>query len=235
MAELKHIVCLANSRKHQGRCIAGIELIDGRPVQWVRPIGTRIRSEIFDEERRYADGSDPKLLDIVEIAVREPAGERPQVENWCVDPTRPWRRVGRLHWEYLAHLALPAEPLWLTDDRSTHSGKLDRVSESAARSMLRSLRLIQVERITFKILRPGHDFGNGQPRIQGSFRYLGHDYALWLTDPVMESEVFQRREPLCSYGPAYLTISLAESWRGYCHKVVAAVIEPARLARQWAA
>lgn len=40
MPETKRIVVLANSRKPPGRCIAGIELIDGEPADWVRPVGT---------------------------------------------------------------------------------------------------------------------------------------------------------------------------------------------------
>ncbi|MBN1105396.1 MAG: DNA helicase RecQ [Deltaproteobacteria bacterium] len=35
----REIVCLANSRKFSGRCIAGKEIISGRIGQWVRPVG----------------------------------------------------------------------------------------------------------------------------------------------------------------------------------------------------
>src|SRR5713101_5856148 len=36
MAITKRIVCLANSRKLQGRCVAGREFATGRPGPWVR-------------------------------------------------------------------------------------------------------------------------------------------------------------------------------------------------------
>jgi hypothetical protein len=38
---VKRIVCLANSRKMSGRCLAGRELINGLPGGWVRPVSAR--------------------------------------------------------------------------------------------------------------------------------------------------------------------------------------------------
>ncbi|MGH7707024.1 MAG: dual OB domain-containing protein, partial [Vulcanimicrobiaceae bacterium] len=35
---LKRIVCLANSRKLQGRCVAGRELQKNGPGAWIRPV-----------------------------------------------------------------------------------------------------------------------------------------------------------------------------------------------------
>lgn len=43
MATTKRIVCLANSRKLNGRCVAGREVLDGDPGPWVRRLPRRPR------------------------------------------------------------------------------------------------------------------------------------------------------------------------------------------------
>ena len=52
----KRIVCLANSSKLNGRCIAGKEIIeDGRVGDWIRPVSVREKQEVSEWERQYKD------------------------------------------------------------------------------------------------------------------------------------------------------------------------------------
>ncbi|MBN1299548.1 MAG: DUF4338 domain-containing protein [Actinobacteria bacterium] len=60
----KEIICLANSRKISGRCIAGKDL---ESFSWIRPISERDTHEISEEDRRYQNGEMPQLLDIIKI------------------------------------------------------------------------------------------------------------------------------------------------------------------------
>ena len=68
MSYKKTIVCLANSKKMSGRCIAGKELdARSRLGGWVRPVSNRETQEISEDERAYENGKDPKVLDIFKL------------------------------------------------------------------------------------------------------------------------------------------------------------------------
>ncbi|WP_372470755.1 dual OB domain-containing protein [Saccharothrix luteola] len=52
------MVCLVNSRKHQGRCVAGIAIGRGGP-QWTCPVSGRPGHEVSPLERQYRGGAEP--------------------------------------------------------------------------------------------------------------------------------------------------------------------------------
>jgi hypothetical protein len=56
------IICLANSYKHNGRCIAGIN----DAGRWVRPVSSSSKRAI-DKETGIIDGSEPQILDVLDI------------------------------------------------------------------------------------------------------------------------------------------------------------------------
>jgi Dual OB-containing domain len=92
----KRLVCLANSRKLHGRCIAGRELLAGRPGEWVRPVSDREHEEVSEYERQYEDGSDPRILDIIDVPLIAPRASPHQPENWLLDPGMYWRKLESL-------------------------------------------------------------------------------------------------------------------------------------------
>src|SRR4051794_23996894 len=120
LSENKIIVCLANSRKHSGRCVAGIELVDGIVGDWIRPVSARSGREVSEHERQYEDGSDPDVLDVISVPVLERIPEEFQTENWLLDPKYYWTPVGRAGWEDLLDLESPVGALWINGYETTH-------------------------------------------------------------------------------------------------------------------
>jgi len=101
----KDIVCLANSRKPpSGRCIAGKEMLKTGYGYWIRPVSERPSAEVSEEERRYEDGRDPRVLDIIAVPMKGPAPSLHQVENHIIDANYYWTKIGELPWTKLWHL-----------------------------------------------------------------------------------------------------------------------------------
>ena len=219
----KTVLILANSRKLSGRCIAGIEIVDEVPDAWVRPVSSREHGEVSEYERRYQDGSDPKVLDLVDIPLLHPVPEGYQTENWLLDPGFYWERIRAVRVDELAMLE-DTEQLWLIDTSSTYHGLNDRVPLDAADSLVDSLRLIHVADLEYRVFAPGEGFGDSKRRVQALFTHRSVGYRLRVTDPVVEREYLAQPDATYEVGPAYLTVSLGEPFSGYAYKLIAAVI-----------
>ena len=220
----KRIVCLANSRKLNGRCIAGRELtVDDTPGPWIRPVSDREHQEVSEYERQYPDGSDPKLLDIVEVPLLQHCPASYQRENWLLDPQYYWRRLGKYSWQHLTSLAGPAGPLWRNGSHS-YNGTNDRIALADTASETSSLKLVRVDAIRLHVFAPGEAFGNSKRRVQAKVRFAGVAYALWVTDPVIERRYLALDDGFYDLPESCLTVSLGEPFDDYCYKLVAAVM-----------
>ena len=80
------------------------------PSNWIRPVSNRENESISERERRYADGNDPELLDIIDVPLLNPKPKGYQQENWLLNTSRQWRKVGRLSSDDLPQLADPEAP-----------------------------------------------------------------------------------------------------------------------------
>ena len=220
----KRIVCLANSRKLQGRCIAGRELVAGRPGPWIRPVSSRQNQEVSEYERQYKDGSDPKLLDVIDIPLLEHRPNNFQQENWLLDPKYYWTKVSTCSWAELGQFSEGAGPLWKNGAR-TYNGVNDQIPLHEAATETNSLKLIHVDALRLHVYAPGEVFGNAKRRVQASFHFGGTDYSLWVTDPNIERPYLAQTDGHFDVGECYLTISLGEPYREHCYKLVAAVMK----------
>lgn len=226
MPVVKRIVCLANSRKLNGRCVAGIQLAADRRIGWIRPVSGREHEEVSEYERQYEDGSDPRLLDVMEVPLIAPKPRSYQQENWLLDPDQYWQRVAQLTWNGLGALADPVGRLWVDGD-STYNGLNDRIPLAQASRIRSSLILVRVDCMTLSVFKPGEAFGNSKRRVQGRFMHAGADYHLWITDPIYERAYLMKRDGDYQIGESFLTVSLGEPHNGYCYKLIAAIMERA--------
>lgn len=222
----KTIVCLANSRKTSGRCIAGKELTDSGWQGWVRPVSKRATEEISELDRRYENGTLPQLLDMIDIPFLEPRPHNFQTENHLIDDAYYWEKTGALAWDDLEQLVDPVHgPLWINHN-SSYNGLNDRIPEGNAADFASSLYLIQPDELTIIVETEGAEFNDAKRKVRALFRHNGNQYKLAVTDPRIERTYLAKdngRYPLRA-DHLYMCISLGEAWNGYCYKLVASII-----------
>ena len=221
----KRIVCLANSRKMGGRCVAGKEVLpDGRPGKWIRPVSPRENDGVSEDERQYEDGTEPRVLDVIDLLILQARPRDYQQENWLLDPDHYWERVGRFTAGELEQYTDPVGPLWV-DGHSSSSGHNARVPFSSAVSLSSSLKLIRVGGLALSVSTNPSEFGDKRS-LQGRFSYAGREYALRITDPAYEEMYLRRPDGSYGVGKRLLTVSLGGMFHGFGYKLIAAIIEP---------
>jgi hypothetical protein len=208
----------------QGRCVAGWELNADVVGAWIRPVSDRPAEEVSEYERQYQDGSDPRVLDIIQVPLIEARPKDYQQENWLLDPQLYWVKKGTLGWEDLSSLQDRRGLLWINGYR-TSAGQNDRIPLDAAAALKSSLKLIHVRSLELKVFAPGEAFGNTKRRVQARFAFDGVDYWLWVTDPIVERQYLAEPDAEYAVGEAYLTISIGEPYQDYCYKLVATIIK----------
>src|SRR5260370_3895517 len=159
MAVTKRIVCLASSRKLQGRCIAGRELVKGKPGPWIRPVSDRQNEEVSEYERQYSDGSDPRVLDVIDIPLLNHRPKIYQRENWLLNSSKYWVKAGQLSWDQLNAFADNHGELWI-NGHSTYHGMHDQIPLDEAIAVMGSLTLVGVRTVQLRVFKPGEAFAD---------------------------------------------------------------------------
>jgi hypothetical protein len=190
-------------------------------------VSAREHEEVSEYERQYEDGSDPAVLDVIDVPLLAARPKGYQPENWLLDPNVYWVKTNRVGWRDLAGLADPVEPLWI-NGHSTYNGHNDKIPLHLAQSLDSSLRLVPVDRLTLSVFKPGEAFGNRKRRVQGQFRHGGTEYRLWVTDPAYERAYLAQPDGNHELGESFLTVSLGEPYNDACYKLIAAIIERGR-------
>jgi hypothetical protein len=220
----KDILCLANSRKLGDRCVAGRQATDRGPGPWIRPVSARPGKEVAKNERLYPDGSEPNLLDVIEVPLLHATPHACQVENWLLDPGYYWTRYRRANWaELLQYVESPAT-LW-TNGYRTYHGLNDEIPQGIADALPGSLYLIHVDAVSLDVFSPSADFGSAKRRVRAQFSYRGIDYRFWVTDAVAEQNLLAHEDGHYTGGECCLTISLSEPFRSNRYKLVAAIVQ----------
>lgn len=224
----KRILCLANSKKHAGRCVAGRAVTANGAGPWIRPVSARPGEEVSENERQYEDGSDPRLLDVINVPLIHARPHACQTENWLLDPGYYWTRVRRVGWGELLQFVESPSTLWVNGHHTYH-GENDEIPQEEADALPGSLCLIHVDHVDLHAFAPQEAFGNPKRRVQARFAHEGVSYALWVTDPVVERQYLARPNGYYGLGECCLTISLGEPFekangQSYRYKLVAAII-----------
>lgn len=224
------IICLANSRKLQGRCVAGLRT-DGQG--WVRPVGRSLDGTLYSNSYIHDRGAEAALLDVLRIPVTGARPEPHQPENWLLGSGR-WRLVDRIPLQVAASVLQP----FLARGPTLLGNVGDRIAFEPfnRRPATASLALVEPASIEWRITRGAR--GNRQTRVRFSFRESSYD--LSVTDPVMERRLGGLPEGPHSVRAAgfdplsrlILTVSLGEPFKGDCYKLVAGVLVLDRAEKQ---
>lgn len=213
----KLIICMGNSYKNGGRCLAGIEVKKtnngysvvkdnaGSP-KWIRPVMANDHHGI-PESMVKAFG----MLDVLEVNISNevPVGAHSENVHFCNI-----NKVGRYNGSLLS----------LCDEGHSlifgNRGKA--VSEEVFSTGGYSLMFVKPTDLFIESQQ--NDYGHEKYRIQ--FTYMGNRYDFPLTDPEYIS-LLQRGQRECGNrkDELYLTLSLGVNFNDWHYKLVAGVVE----------
>jgi len=218
------LICLANSRKPGGRCVAGIRTDNG---EWVRPVSrTHSQGTLRLEVIQLTNDGDPQLLDLIRIDLDQPCPSRFQPENWYADRV-PWKLEQRpADNVVIASLPLALGPTLLGDTQAaTHATAFTDAPAPASLTLVRK----RATEISWE-----RTVNTGQnPRVVAHFSLSNQPYALIVTDPLIESRMYSWKQATyqssaLGFGDEsdiLLTVSMAEPFQlnNRCYKLVAGV------------
>lgn len=216
---MEDVICLANSRKHSGRCIAGKRVSDG---SWIRPIGAGPGHEITELDRRYQNGETAQVFDVIAIPCveRRPLGF--QTENVLIDTGFYWQSVRKASWAEASTLATDTD-LW-TNGYSAYHCHNNRIPETQLDAKQGSLRLIRVESVALTGGPKAPEFNNNKYVVRASFSFRSFTYTMDVTDPVLERACMQQGPGEYELGTSLICVSLSELHQGYTYKLVASIL-----------
>jgi len=216
------IICLANSRKLSGRCIAGLRT-DGRG--WIRPVSESPDGTLFQGHYVLKDGSEAQVLDVLKIELLKPRPAPYQPENWVISSTH-WKLIERpasFEQQRIFRAFIVHGPALFGDQSDRISAEV--FSEAPAESSLGLVIPDEIEWTVTKNIK-------GRRQIRALFNLGGAPYNLGITDPVLEQYLTKR--PFGNYSidsiglkrndKLLLTVSLGEPFQGDCYKLVTSVL-----------
>lgn len=224
MSYTKRLLCLANSWREGGRCIAGKISEGERTGEWIRPVRAAGTEAIVAPHLNYEDGAPVRILDIFDVHLIQPAPAGHQVENHVIEKSSLWRRVRQTTFEECRQfLDSQDRPLW-PDAESTFHGINDKVPEATVAQTTDSLRLIQPASATFRVASETQYEGPPQTAVRATFDLAGSRYRLKITDPEASHKFESLGQGEHTVHAPLLCISLSGIFNGFSYRLVAGVI-----------
>lgn len=208
-------ICLANSFKEGGRCLAGIELdgnsnpilVDGRP-KWIRPVCNTPHGEVPNHI------AEPfQILNIIQIDVTGNQPQGYQSENVTFNEAT-IRTVGNYNRNELANLC---------DNRNlifANRGKA--VSQEAITNLNHSLLLVRTNQ--FEVIEKTYEDTPNKKQQRLVFSYNGNQYDFPITDPLFLHRYQSNPDFMEPYNEAFISVSLGVVWKDWYYKLVAGII-----------
>lgn len=215
------VICLANSWKRGGRCVAGLRTDGGG---WVRPVSAELKGVLQYRHYAVGRGKEAALLDVLQISLQCPQPVSHHPEDWLI-ASGPWKRSSKPSSQEVRtflqeNLAAGPELLGDCHERIAYS-----VFEHRAAAA--SLALVKPDTLAWRL---GKNSTTGRQSLRAVFALAGADYNLPVTDPVWQKNFAAL--PAGDYTgenggkEMLLTISLGEPFgrENCCYKLVAGVV-----------
>lgn len=221
--EVDRILCLANSYKHENRCVAGISLITRK---WVRLVGRCVPGCLTARETCYPDGREAAILDVFEVEIGKACGSNAHPEDVEVAGT-PWKPLRRFDQPPDARFF----QAYLDNGPAVLQGFGDRVYERRFDNQKQaSLQLIRGENLWWWIREE-----NGKRKNRALFRKgstLRACYDLAVTDPAWLDKLRTLAPGIYTHASFFvgkpprtvLTVSLSEAFEHFHYKLIAGVV-----------
>lgn len=227
MPYIYQIVCLANSKKPGGRCVAGKISTGEHKDLWIRPVAPRQNRTITLHDQIYENQEPPELLDLIDIVFTGHQAGTFQQENHVINDRQYWALAGQFDSEDLHTLVDVPDQLWETTNDDSTSGVNDRISGASLTQQRGSLYFIEPENVRIHVSAEGAQWNDNRLRVRAFFDYNNIHYGLMVTD--LDFEAAYVALGAGWYEPddiLYFTVSLGEiDQRGYAYKLVAAVFQ----------
>ena len=217
----KHFICLANSYKRGGRCIAGIivtikpngqwvkETTQNGSPKWIRPIDKNTEyGEVPEHEARYIP-----LLSIVKLTNVEPCPHQSHSEDvfykqilaiGMIQPTS----------EILGQL---------TDKEHTDILYNRELAISPEEYSIGNYSLMMIHPETYEFQ---EDLSKKRAKYRLKFSYHNTFYDFSVTDPIFYDLISKNPNLIASLKDFYLVLSIGLVYEGRHHKLVAGIIIP---------
>jgi len=215
----KEITLLTKSRKKDNYCIAGIETETGN---WIRIISedAKMQYAVSPNDMQYEDGSMPEILNIIKIKCKRYNPSIHQPENFVLDDTAYWEKIGEASIKELLELH-PCENksfLFYDTDKRIDAALIHTINEKDKYSLI----LIAPKDVCIHVKEWDND-----KQVTLSFNYSGNRYwYIRITDTKFENMYLKYPEGNYSFmEDCLLVISLADVHKdGKHYKLIAQVL-----------
>ena len=217
----KYFICLANSYKYGGRCIAGIEVVpqsdgslgivrhdDGRP-RWIRPVSMSANGEIPNHLVESF-----KIFSLVKLTDVEPCPDNAHTED--VHCTR-----------------MEICPFELSPTKDFLNQLIDTQHQAVFYFRGKSIPTTIIDRLDYSLMliHPDNacaycDEGRENSKYRMKFTYNGSNYDFPITDPVFLEQFKKSPDSYADLDGVYLVLSLGIAFEGFHYKLVATVLIP---------